>query len=140
MHGSFPVDFLPELKGALLPAYHDKLQLLHDEYSRYPADAWGSITEADLQWMSSVRQQRSVPTCLSSSRSVLLRVNMKSLILLQVVLSRTCSLQHEDFWGSDTSWLVPLFDMLNHAGKQTAFLPGDASEPMNNVRSAASAL
>ena len=69
---------------------------------------------------------------------MLLQDIFSQLMLLQVILSRTCSLQHEEFWGSNASWLVPLFDMLNHAGKQTAFLLGDASEAMNNVGSAAS--
>ena len=52
----------------------------------------------------------------------------------QVVHSRACTLGNEFNGRHVASWLVPLFDMLNHAGKQTAFLLSDASEAEHNTR------
>lgn len=59
---------------------------------------------------------------------------------IQVVHSRACTLGNRLSGPHHGSWLVPLFDMLNHAGKETAFLLSGASEAESNTRYGASAV
>lgn len=53
--------------------------------------------------------------------------------VLQVVHSRTLALPDGSPLGGRL-YLVPFLDMLNHAGRQTSFLLGDASAAQDNVR------
>ena len=51
---------------------------------------------------------------------------------LQVVLSRALAMPGPE--GVIVPMLVPMVDMLNHAGDETAMLLSDEARPMDNVR------
>ena len=51
---------------------------------------------------------------------------------LQVVLSRALAVPGPE--GVIVPMLVPMVDMLNHAGNETAMLLSDEARPMDNVR------